>query len=388
MEHRYYGLIIIVSLACLWLIYSLIVFFYLRVLTRRYLTPINRDEMIIGKSLKTHDSLENLYKDKESLNILILSGGGLRGLVPLRVLEYLEEATGKKTGELFDFISGSSTGAISAAALVVADAKGEYKYSAKEIFSTYEEKSRRIFSSPWYHQFLTFFGLFAPRFLPDNKLAVLDEYFGDMTIGELKGNLLIPVYDMEQDRLQIIKNWSRLTGEANDNFLVKDLINGASNPPMLFPPIAFHQNWKNNLFIDPAVLLNNPILHVLLYVRGVFPDKQLNLVMVGNGSTSASSMSRDYKTMFSFGIYGLYQYLFNAPSLSNRLYIEFLEEYLIDAQRDGQNVTFFRINAEADEKLSPTNISKENMRRIHNFADKMVRQNLHKLNKLASVIAK
>lgn len=313
-----------------WLLYSLCVIIYLKILTKRYLVPVSRDMLLVGKFLKSYKSLHERYKNRDSLNILVLSGGGIRGMVPLYIINYIEEQLGKKAGEIFDFVSGASTGAISAATFAVADTEGNYKYSAKDILSTYEDNTRKIFSSPWYHQLLTCFGLFAPRFLPDNKLKVLDNYFGNTTIGELKGNILIPVYDMDQNRLQIIKNWSPIHGKSNDNFLVKDLVNGASNPPMLFPPIAFHQQWKNNLFIDPAVLLNNPILHVILYVRAIFPNKRLNIVLIGNGTTS--SMVRDYESMFSFGLYGFYQYLFNAPSLSSKLLIEFVEEYLIDAQ--------------------------------------------------------
>ena len=314
---------VFITLILAWIIYSIMVLIYLNYLSNRYLTPINRDDIIGNKTLKSAASLIKKYQGTDTLNILVLSGGGLRGLVPLSVLSYLEHKTGKKTGELFDFIAGSSTGAITAAGLCMGNAYGEYKFSAKEIFDEYEANSHKIFSSPWYHQWLTCFGLFAPRYLPDKKLKVIEYYSDDLTMGELKGNLLIPVYNIDNNSLEIVKNWSNHRGHSHDNFLTKDVVNGASNPPMLFPPIAFSYRNQKHLFIDPAVLLNNPLLHVFLNVRNLFPTKKLNIVLLGNGGTAGAKY--DYRSMFSFGLYGLYQYLFSAPALSSKLYVEFIK---------------------------------------------------------------
>lgn len=50
--------------------------------------------------------------------ILSLDGGGLKGLILIEVLIYIEKLTGKKIVELFDWIVGSSTGGVIALALV------------------------------------------------------------------------------------------------------------------------------------------------------------------------------------------------------------------------------------------------------------------------------
>ena len=54
--------------------------------------------------------------------ILFLDGGGMKGLVQLEILSQLEEQTGRRIIELFDWIVGTSTGGIIALALV----HGEY----------------------------------------------------------------------------------------------------------------------------------------------------------------------------------------------------------------------------------------------------------------------
>src|SRR6185437_6180354 len=321
---------VIVTWILVWIAYSIAVLIYLNYLSNKYLIPINRDEAIGDKKLKNAEDLIKQYEHTDTLNILILSGGGLRGLVPLNVLTYIEKKTGKKTGELFDFIAGSSTGSITASGLCAGDSGGGYKFSAKEIFDDHEANAHRIFSSPWYHQWFTFFGFFAPRYLPDGKLKVLDYYADEATIGELKGNLIVPVYNIDTNRLEIVKNWETAKGHVHENYLIKDLVNGASSPPMIFPPIAFSYKSKKYLFIDPAVLLTNPLLHVFLHVRTLFPHKKLNIVHMGNGTMATAKYN--YRNMFSFGLYGIYQYLFSAPALSSRLAVEFMDAYLAEAQ--------------------------------------------------------
>lgn len=384
----YNGLIdVLVSFLIIgWLIYSIIVIIYLNWLSHRYLRPISKDLQVGNKHLKNPESLLDEFIDKESINILVLSGGGVRGVVPLHILTYIENITGKKIGELFDFFAGSSTGAISAAGFAVADGDGGYKFSAKFILDTYEKNAELIFSAPWYHQLFTLFGLFAPRFLPDGKMEVLEGYFSGLTLGELRGNLLIPVYNIDSNNLQIIKSWKSPNGNTHENFLVKDVINGASSPPMLFPPMAFKLKGETHMFIDPAVLLNNPILHVLFYVRSLFPDKKINLVLIGNGGTA--NVKYDYKNMFSFGLYGLYQYLFSAPALSSKLYIEFIEEYLQGIHKVDPWVNFFRINGVPNKDLSSTNPSKKNFVRIKKFAERMLQENEDTIEKIITAITK
>ena len=51
------------------------------------------------------------------LRILTLDGGGVRGVVTLRVLRELERLGGAKIHEMFDLIGGTSTGGILAVLL-------------------------------------------------------------------------------------------------------------------------------------------------------------------------------------------------------------------------------------------------------------------------------
>ena len=58
------------------------------------------------------------FEVKGGSRLLFLDGGGIKGLVQIEVMRQLEEATGRKITELFDWIVGTSVGGILALGLV------------------------------------------------------------------------------------------------------------------------------------------------------------------------------------------------------------------------------------------------------------------------------
>ena len=53
--------------------------------------------------------------------MLVINGGGVKGIIPARILQEFETITGKKVTDLFDSVVGTSVGGIIAAAMFVPD---------------------------------------------------------------------------------------------------------------------------------------------------------------------------------------------------------------------------------------------------------------------------
>lgn len=70
--------------------------------------------------------------------ILSLDGGGTKGYITLHVLATLEQMTGKRCDEIFDFIAGTSTGALIAAGLAMG-------ISAHKLLLIYRSKIPKVF---------------------------------------------------------------------------------------------------------------------------------------------------------------------------------------------------------------------------------------------------
>lgn len=72
--------------------------------------------------------------------ILAIDGGGVRGVIPAALLASMERATGRATRETFDFVAGTSTGAILTAGLVAG-------IPAERLVSLYVDRAAEVFRS-------------------------------------------------------------------------------------------------------------------------------------------------------------------------------------------------------------------------------------------------
>jgi uncharacterized protein len=70
--------------------------------------------------------------------ILTIDGGGVRGIIPAVLLAELESRTGRLTRDVFDFVGGTSTGAVLAAGIAAG-------IPAERLVSLYAERSAHLF---------------------------------------------------------------------------------------------------------------------------------------------------------------------------------------------------------------------------------------------------
>jgi patatin-like phospholipase/acyl hydrolase len=83
--------------------------------------------------------------------ILSIDGGGIRGVVPLRILAHIQEHVSKMDDKVdisswVDVFSASSTGSIIAGALMLRNEKGRGKFSPSEMLDLYKRRGQQIFS--------------------------------------------------------------------------------------------------------------------------------------------------------------------------------------------------------------------------------------------------
>lgn len=70
--------------------------------------------------------------------ILTIDGGGVRGIIPAVLLAALERQTGRLTRDTFDFVAGTSTGAVLAAGIAAG-------IPAERLVTLYAERSSQVF---------------------------------------------------------------------------------------------------------------------------------------------------------------------------------------------------------------------------------------------------
>ena len=86
------------------------------------------------------------YSKKSGCRILCLDGGGVRGLVQIEMLRQIEQRTGKRIVELFDWIIGTSTGGVVALALVYGESAPGVAMTITQLQKIYLQLKENVFS--------------------------------------------------------------------------------------------------------------------------------------------------------------------------------------------------------------------------------------------------
>lgn len=89
-----------------------------------------------------------LSAPRSIFRILSIDGGGIRGIVFLKVAKALEQITNRPVAQLFDFIGGTSTGGIATLGLTKPDIVQPWRpqYSAQDLLHIYTHEHDRIFA--------------------------------------------------------------------------------------------------------------------------------------------------------------------------------------------------------------------------------------------------
>jgi uncharacterized protein len=240
--------------------------------------------------------------DGRPRRILALDGGGIRGVLSLEILAGIEQGLRRRhgndlvLGDWFDYIGGTSTGAIIATGLAlgmpVADLVGKYKSLGQKSFS---------------RSFIPRRALYKDRPLRDQ----LVEVFGpDRTLGdpELRSLLLLVMHNTVTDSVWPLSNCTQARYNRADRNLqapsdrdrnldlpLVDLLRASTAAPVYFPPQRIMVGRHEFVFQDGGITpFNNPAL--LLFLMATLPEyglqwpvgeDRLLVVSVGTGATPA-----------------------------------------------------------------------------------------------------
>lgn len=111
---------------------------------------------------------------------LCIDGGGILGVGAARALMEFEQESGKPIIEQFDYIAGTSTGAILAVLLSLG-------FTAEDCYRLYIEKGKDIFYIP---NLIWKFNPLKPKYSNEKFIKLLDDLLGTKSMKDLK----IPTY--------------------------------------------------------------------------------------------------------------------------------------------------------------------------------------------------
>jgi uncharacterized protein len=230
--------------------------------------------------------------EKRSLRVLSIDGGGIRGIIPARLLDEIERRTRKPISALFDLIAGTSTGGILALALVKPDEAKVAAHSAADMVNFYEELGPTIFSKTLWHRLASVGGLFRSRY-PDSPIeTVLARFFGETRLKDALTPVFIPSYELER-RSPFFFRSTLAQQKAEYDFSMYTAARSTSAAPTYFPPEQVDgTDGKSSLvLIDGGVFANNPAACAFAEARAHFPfASSMTMVSFGTGAPQTTAL--------------------------------------------------------------------------------------------------
>lgn len=221
----------------------------------------------------------------KTVRVLSIDGGGIRGILPAVLLTALEYQSGRRIGEMFDFAAGTSTGALLAAALFK-----KKPLSAQQALDFYLRDGQEVFGAdPLRHLASAVAG---PKYDEAALERKLYEIFGDDWLSDCPTPLLLPSYELTTRQAQFFKSWKAQGWDLETweypglyDYRLRHAVRASSAAPTYFRPAKFRSRaGAEAVFIDGAVVANNPSLCALASVRKLNPDVQrVLLVSLGTG---------------------------------------------------------------------------------------------------------
>ena len=250
---------------------------------------------------------------RKFFTVLSIDGGGIRGIIPALILEYIEEEMKQrlpkgndpcqlKIANFFDLIAGTSTGGLIALALTKPDSCRKPAYAAKDLVTFYKTEGENIFNASTAHYIRSGNGWLNKKYPADGIEAVLKRYFGCIKLCQATTQVLIPSYDMRGARVhwrnqfdcrrgghpRFFKNYNtskskQETGDCQqqskegnpndssparrdeDNYLMRDVARATSAAPTFFEPVDLYFNPEPELklvetLVDGGIFANNPAM--------------------------------------------------------------------------------------------------------------------------------
>ncbi|KAI3807234.1 hypothetical protein L1987_23159 [Smallanthus sonchifolius] len=208
------------------------------------------------------------------ITILSIDGGGVRGIIPGVILDFLETELQKLDGEnarladYFDVIAGTSTGGIVTAMLTTPNEEGRPVFAAKDVKEFYLEHCPKIFphdSNPLAPATNVIKALSGPKHDGKHLHKILQEKLQGRRLHEAVTNTVIPTFDIKHLQPVIFSSY-QLKKIPSLNAKFSDICIGTSAAPTYLPSHSFQtEDSEGKLLrefnlIDGAVVANNPTL--------------------------------------------------------------------------------------------------------------------------------
>ena len=220
----------------------------------------------------------------------------------------------------------------------------------------YETNADVIFSARSFANKMTC-GLYGGKYSSNGRYNVFNEFFGNLTLADSLTPLLIPYYDLTNNKIEFFKSRHAVQGGIY-NYYTKDALMATSAAPTYFDPYqlsSIGDPEHKRATCDGGMFANNSSFCALAEGLKMYPNASSYFILsIGTGKAPRQSLSGN-STLF-WAAEAIPEILVSAPEDTERY---LLEKSGLNWQRD---VYFCDLNIEIPEKYADMdNASPENL---------------------------
>lgn len=220
----------------------------------------------------------------KTVRILSIDGGGMKGVIPLEVLKRIEAVTNKKICDIFDYVIGTSTGAIIAAAVGTG-------MEAESIAQKYIQDGPKIFDTTIWQRLNPADRLMYPQFQTAPLKTAIEGYVGDITLNQLPHNVGIvsTCTTMNGGKAVVFSKEKAKKDASYASIKVVDAVLASTAAPTYFNPYNIQIGDKQHTFIDGGMVANAPEAIGLAQAKRMFPNShEFVIVSLGTGHSDTA----------------------------------------------------------------------------------------------------
>ncbi len=325
--------------------------------------------------------------------ILSIDGGGIRGILPARVLQEIRsrlDRAGEKRPffKLFDLMAGTSTGALIALGLALPDEENDEFFPASSIVNLYNERGKEIFPPSYRRPIHTAIQAFRYKYPPDHYEKLLRDFFGNKTMRDAATNIIITSFDTQAMEPHCIKHREQSEKWGNDSdYYMRDAARASSAAPTFFPPAYISpvgEKDKRFSLIDGAVFASNPAGLAYVEALKLFPSEQDFLILsLGTG---------DFKQGYSYDEVRSWGYMEWVNPMKNFPIGSIMAAGQSEAVNNQlsrlSNVKYYRFNIDiTGSEFLIDDAGDANMKTLSVYADSMIKKYDIEINQICGVLA-
>jgi hypothetical protein len=222
-------------------------------------------------------------------SLLAVDGGGIRGVIPARVLQEIEGHFDRPICKLFDLVAGTSTGGIIALGLTKPrDGTLTPEFSAADLLALYRDHGGHIFPRSLWRKAWTVGGLRGVKYSATPLEELLQDRFGTTMLSDALVDVCIPSYDLTKPGSYFFKrSYARDDTEQWDVPMTL-AARATSAAPTYFDPARVD---ADHALVDGGMFANNPAvsgyadaLDVIATHPEIYADDvEIQVVSIGTG---------------------------------------------------------------------------------------------------------